>query len=118
MVGRAPAQQRRNLYDVQRRNASWPADRARFTVAETRSKSVIDPLYVTSGFGVGLLVGMTGVGGGSLMTPLLILLFGVHPATAVGTALLYASATNARGSAVHGWARSIHSPAGMPLGRG
>ena len=42
---------------------------------------MIDPLYVVSGFGVGVLVGMTGVGGGSLMTPLLILLFGVHPAT-------------------------------------
>ena len=51
---------------------------------------MIDPLYVTSGFGVGLLVGMTGVGGGSLMTPILILLFGIHPATAVGTDLLYA----------------------------
>ncbi len=38
---------------------------------------MIDPLYVVSGFGVGVLVGMTGVGGGSLMTPLLILLFGV-----------------------------------------
>ena len=55
----------------------------------------IDPLYVASGFSVGLLVGMTGVGGGSLMTPLLILLFGVHPATAVGTDLLYAAATYA-----------------------
>ena len=48
---------------------------------------MIDPLYVASGFGVGLLVGLTGVGGGSLMTPLLILLFGIHPATAVGTDL-------------------------------
>jgi uncharacterized membrane protein YfcA len=45
---------------------------------------MIDPAYVVSGFGVGLLVGMTGVGGGSLMTPLLILLFGVHPATVSG----------------------------------
>jgi uncharacterized protein len=79
---------------------------------------VIDPLYVTSGFGVGLLVGMTGVGGGSLMTPLLILLFGVHPATAVGTDLLYAAATKAGGSAVHGWARSIHWPAVIRLGSG
>src|SRR5436309_12115257 len=43
----------------------------------------IDPLYSVCGFVGGLLVGMTGVGGGSLMTPLLILLFGVHPATAV-----------------------------------
>jgi len=79
---------------------------------------VIDPLYVASGFGVGLLVGMTGVGGGSLMTPLLILLFGVHPATAVGTDLLYAAATKAGGSAVHGWARSIHWPAVIRLASG
>ncbi len=43
---------------------------------------MIDPLYAISGFGVGFLVGMTGVGGGSLMTPLLILVFGVHPTTA------------------------------------
>jgi uncharacterized membrane protein YfcA len=38
--------------------------------------SSIDPLYWLSGFGVGLLVGQTGMGGGALMTPLLILLFG------------------------------------------
>jgi uncharacterized protein len=69
---------------------------------------VIDPIYVVSGFGVGLLVGMTGVGGGSLMTPLLILLFGIHPSTAVGTDLLYAAATKAGGSLVHGVSRSIH----------
>src|SRR5690348_11611968 len=68
---------------------------------------MIDPLYSLSGFGVGLLVGMTGVGGGSLMTPLLILLFGVHPATAVGSDLLYAAATKTAGSLVHGFARSI-----------
>jgi uncharacterized membrane protein YfcA len=54
---------------------------------------MIDPLYSLSGFAVGLLVGMTGVGGGALMTPILIMLFGVHPATAVGTDLLYAAAT-------------------------
>jgi uncharacterized membrane protein YfcA len=68
---------------------------------------MIDPLYSISGFGVGLLVGMTGIGGGSLMTPLLILLFGVHPATAVGTDLLYAAVTKTGGSLVHGLARSI-----------
>jgi uncharacterized membrane protein YfcA len=68
---------------------------------------MIDPLYSLSGFAVGLLVGMTGVGGGSLMTPLLILLFGVHPATAVGTDLLYAAATKTGGSLVHGFARGI-----------
>lgn len=68
---------------------------------------MIDPLFALSGFMVGMLVGMTGVGGGSLMTPLLILLFGVHPATAVGTDLIYAAATKTGGSLVHGWARSI-----------
>src|SRR5689334_1927792 len=49
-----------------------------------------------------MLVGMTGVGGGSLMTPLLVLLFGFHPATAVGTDLLYASVTKTVGTLVHG----------------
>ena len=44
---------------------------------------------------------MTGVGGGSLMTPLLVLLFGFHPATAVGTDLLYASVTKSVGTVVH-----------------
>jgi uncharacterized membrane protein YfcA len=68
---------------------------------------MIDPLYSLSGFAVGALVGMTGVGGGSLMTPLLILLFGIHPATAVGTDLLYAAATKTGGSLVHGYLRSI-----------
>lgn len=57
--------------------------------------------YVASGAGVGMLVGLTGVGGGSLMTPLLILLFGIHPASAVGTDLLYASATKVVGGGVH-----------------
>lgn len=79
---------------------------------------LIDPLYVVSGFGVGLLVGMTGVGGGSLMTPLLILLFGIHPTTAVGTDLLYAAATKTGGSVVHGWARRIHWPAVIRLASG
>ncbi len=49
-----------------------------------------------------MLVGLTGVGGGSLMTPILVLLFGFHPATAVGTDLLYASVTKTVGTAVHG----------------
>ncbi len=67
----------------------------------------VDPLYVLSGVLVGGLVGITGVGGGSLMTPILILLFGVHPATAVGTDLLYASVTKAGGSLVHGYNRTV-----------
>lgn len=79
---------------------------------------MIDPLYVASGFGVGLLVGLTGVGGGSLMTPLLILLFGIHPTTAVGTDLLYAAATKTGGSVVHGWSRSVHWPAVLRLACG
>jgi uncharacterized protein len=67
----------------------------------------VDPLYVFSGFCVGVLVGMTGVGGGSLMTPILILFFGVHPATAVGTDLLFAASTKTVGTLVHGTARNI-----------
>jgi uncharacterized protein len=55
-----------------------------------------------AGLLVGLLVGLTGVGGGSLMTPLLVLMFGFHPSTAVGTDLLYASLTKTVGSTVHG----------------
>jgi uncharacterized membrane protein YfcA len=69
--------------------------------------ATINPLFVVSGFAVGFLVGMTGVGGGSLMTPLLILLFHVHPVTAVGTDLIYASVTKTGGSLVHGFNRTI-----------
>ncbi|MEF8754971.1 MAG: sulfite exporter TauE/SafE family protein [Accumulibacter sp.] len=61
----------------------------------------MDWMYTLSGFAVGAIVGLTGVGGGSLMTPLLVLLFGVHPATAVGTDLLYAAVTKAGGTVVH-----------------
>ena len=57
--------------------------------------------YPLSGFVVGALVGLTGMGGGSLMTPLLILLFGVHPLTAVGTDLLFAATTKTAGTAIH-----------------
>jgi uncharacterized protein len=62
----------------------------------------LNPLYSLSGLAIGALVGFTGVGGGSLMTPLLVLLFGIHPATAVGTDLLYAGLTKISGTAVHG----------------
>jgi uncharacterized protein len=67
----------------------------------------IDPLYSLSGFFVGLLVGQTGMGGGALMTPLLILVFGLHPATAVGTDLLYASMTKTAGTLVHGLNQTV-----------
>jgi uncharacterized membrane protein YfcA len=56
---------------------------------------------------VGTLVGVTGVGGGALMTPILIVLFGVSPATAVGTDLLFAAATKSVGSVVHGFNHTI-----------
>lgn len=67
----------------------------------------IEPLYSIAGVLVGLLVGLTGVGGGSLMTPILVLAFGFHPATAVGTDLLYASATKLVGTGVHGWRGTV-----------
>src|SRR6266566_4266473 len=70
----------------------------------------IDPGFAISGFVVGALVGITGVGGGSLMTPILILVFGIHPATAVGTDLLYASVTKTAGTAVHGWNGTVEWP--------
>ena len=54
-----------------------------------------------AGFGVGLMVGMTGVGGGALMTPILVLLFGVAPAAAVGTDLWFAALTKIAGGALH-----------------
>jgi uncharacterized membrane protein YfcA len=59
----------------------------------------VDPAIVAFGLGVGVLVGMTGIGGGSLMTPLLILVFGIKPVTAVGTDLAYGAVTKTVG----GW---------------
>ena len=70
----------------------------------------LQPLYILSGFLVGLLVGQTGMGGGALMTPILVLLFGVHPGTAVGTDLLYASITKSVGTAVHGTNHTVQWP--------
>jgi uncharacterized membrane protein YfcA len=61
----------------------------------------VDFGYIASGFLVGLLVGVTGVGGGSLMTPLLVFLFGFKPAVAVGTDLLFAAITKTGGVLVH-----------------
>jgi uncharacterized protein len=63
--------------------------------------------YTLSGLIVGFIVGVTGVGGGSLMTPLLILMFGISPATAVGTDLLYAALTKTGGAWVHGRRGSV-----------
>lgn len=64
--------------------------------------------FIISGFLVGLLVGVTGVGGGSLMTPLLVFLFGFKPVVAVGTDLLFAAITKTGGVWVHhGTHRSV-----------
>jgi uncharacterized protein len=61
-----------------------------------------DIYYIIAGFAVGLLVGLTGVGGGSLMTPILLIFFNVKAAVAVGTDLLYASITKSVGIFAHG----------------
>jgi uncharacterized membrane protein YfcA len=61
----------------------------------------VDIALIAFGFGVGILVGMTGIGGGSLMTPMLILVFGVTPVTAIGTDLAYAAVTKTVGGWKH-----------------
>ena len=64
--------------------------------------------YVVSGFAVGVLVGLTGVGGGSLMTPMLTLLFGINPTVAVGTDLAFASITKSAGTLAHRIRNTVH----------
>ena len=59
----------------------------------------MDPAIIFFGLGIGILVGMTGMGGGSLMTPLLILIFGIQPTTAIGTDIFYSAVTKTVG----GW---------------
>jgi uncharacterized membrane protein YfcA len=61
----------------------------------------VDFALVAFGLGVGILVGMTGIGGGSLMTPMLILVFGITPVTAIGTDLAYAAVTKTVGGWKH-----------------
>ena len=61
----------------------------------------MDPLIILFGFGVGILVGTTGIGGGSLMTPILILIFGYQPTTAIGTDLAYGAVTKTVGGYRH-----------------
>lgn len=68
----------------------------------------MDPLLIPFGFGVGFLVGMTGMGGGSLMTPLLILVFGTSPVTAVGSDITYAAATKTVGGWRHLRLRTVN----------
>jgi uncharacterized protein len=67
----------------------------------------VDFALVAFGLGVGILVGMTGIGGGSLMTPMLILVFGVTPTTAIGTDLAYAAVTKTVGGYKHWKQRTV-----------
>jgi uncharacterized protein len=67
----------------------------------------VDFALVAFGLGVGILVGMTGIGGGSLMTPMLILVFGVTPVTAIGTDLAYAAVTKTVGGYKHWKQRTV-----------
>lgn len=62
----------------------------------------IEWIHVAAGFGVGTLVGLTGVGGGALMTPIMVLVFGVAPSVAVGTDLWFAALTKIVGGLIHG----------------
>ena len=75
--------------------------------ADTPEGALMDLLNPLAGFLVGVLVGFTGVGGGALMTPLLVFLFGVAPQTAIGTDLLFAAITKGFGGWVHGARGSI-----------
>jgi uncharacterized membrane protein YfcA len=68
----------------------------------------MDPAIIIFGFGIGVLVGMTGMGGASLMTPLLILVFGINPVTAIGTDIFYAAVTKTVGGLQHLRARTVH----------
>src|SRR5215475_271810 len=62
---------------------------------------MVNPLFISLGFFVGALVGLTGVGGGALLTPLLILVVGVRPTVAVGTDLAFAAITKLVGAYQH-----------------
>ena len=67
----------------------------------------MDLVYSFAGFIVGFIIGLTGVGGGSLMTPILVIIFAIKPAIAVGTDLLYAAITKSGGIIVHHRQNSI-----------
>src|SRR5882762_8023256 len=68
----------------------------------------MDPLIIIFGFGVGVLVGTTGIGGGSLMTPVLILVFGFKPVTAIGTDIAYGAVTKTVGGWRHFRQRTVN----------
>src|SRR5262245_59849223 len=70
----------------------------------------MDPAIIVFGLGVGFLVGLTGMGGGSIMTPLLVLIFGIQPTTAIGTDIAYAAVTKTAGSWRHLKLRTVNMP--------
>ena len=77
----------------------------------------MDPAIIVFGFGVGFLVGLTGMGGGSLMTPLLILIFGISPTTAIGTDISYAAVTKTVGAWRHLKLKTVNVGSSLDGGR-
>src|SRR5262249_34179188 len=69
----------------------------------------LDPMIIAFGFGVGILIGLTGIGGGSLMTPLLVLFAGISPTVAIGTDLAYGAVTKTLGGWRH-WRKGTVFP--------
>jgi uncharacterized membrane protein YfcA len=78
----------------------------------------MDPAIILFGFGIGAMVGMTGMGGGTLMTPLLILIFGVKPVTAIGTDIFYAAVTKTVGAWRHLRMRTVNIGLSMWMAAG
>jgi len=78
----------------------------------------MDPLVIVFGLGVGILIGLTGMGGGSLMTPILIIVFGYNPITAVGTDLAYGAVTKTLGGWRHFRQRTVFFPLALWMGVG
>ncbi len=78
----------------------------------------MDPAIVIFGFGIGAMVGMTGMGGGTLMTPLLILLFGIKPVTAIGTDIFYAAVTKTVGGWRHLKMGTVNKPLALWMAAG
>jgi uncharacterized membrane protein YfcA len=70
----------------------------------------VDPFLIVAGLGIGLLVGVTGMGGGSLMTPILILFFGTAPTTAIGSDIAYSAVTKGVGGWRHMRLRNVNLP--------
>jgi len=73
---------------------------------------------IAAGLAVGLLVGLTGMGAGSLMTPILITVFGIPPTTAVGSDLIYAAITKMFGAARHHQLENVNKELGLWMGAG